>query len=294
MYRALVCLVALCFFGLLCVHDLKWHVEHRSLEQSVSVASGGDFSLGSDIDEIFRSWKLSCIELESYAFDIRVEEYDPVFAQRKRSQLQIKMLMQQDSSCWIRIDEMEKPDHPTWSMFIVGNKCYLLSHREKSIVCFDLSRRMMKTELAEKCWAIIPLLPFFHTGDVDLYQRFEISLVQKDQHYSWIRFVPLKTGDQRDMTVAQVGVVNYRNAISPKHFPLQIMWREPSGKDISWNFTKVQINNPLAVTKNDFEVNMVQLRKEKWKDQQGSNFASQLIMRAFFNEPIDWTGLLKK
>ena len=294
MHRALICLVALCFLGLLCVYDLKWHVDHRSLDQREGLAAGSDFSLDPTIDEIFQSWKVSCIELESYAFDIRVEENDRVFGVKKDRQIQIKMLMEQDGSCWIRFDELEKPDRPISSILIVGSKCYQLSYSDKSIVCFDLSRRMMKTELANKCWAIIPLLPFFHTSDVDLYQRFEISLVQKDQHYSWIKFIPLNKEDKRDMSVAQVGVINYHNAISPKHFPLQIMWREPGSKDITWNFTKVQINNPLAVTKNDFQLNMVQLRKENWKDRQGSNFAGQLIMKALFNEPLDWTVLQKK
>ena len=96
------------------------------------------------------------------------------------------------------------------------------------------------------------------------------------------------------MIVAQVGVINYPNAISPKHFPLQIQWREPGGKDITWNFTKVQINNPKGVTKTDFQLNMAQLRKENWIDRQGSNFVGQLIMKALFNESIDWTALQKK
>ena len=156
MHRALVCLIGLCFLCLFCVHDLKWHVDHRSLDQRGGQASGSDFSLDPTIDEIFHSWKLSCIKLESYAFDIQVQETDPTFKQKTFSQVQIKMLMQQDGSCWIRLDELAKPDHPTSTTLIVGSKCYLLSYNDKSIVCFDLSRPMMKTELTDKCWAIIP------------------------------------------------------------------------------------------------------------------------------------------
>ncbi|MFT3880264.1 MAG: hypothetical protein QM703_11455 [Gemmatales bacterium] len=294
MHRALVCIVALCFVGLLCVHDLKWLVDHRSLEQRAELTSGGDFWLDPTIDEIFQSWKQSCINLESYAFDINIEEYDHIFGERKHSQAQFKTLMQQDGSCWIRIDELEKPDRPTSSTLIVGNKCYLLSYRDKSIVGLDLSRRMMKTDLANKEYAVVPLLPLFRTSEVDLHQRFEISLIQKDKDYTWIRFLPLNNDDQRYMTVAQIGVINYHNTKSPKHFPLCIMWREPGGKEITWNFTKVQINNSLAVTSKDFQLNMAQLRKEKWKDRQSTNFAGQWIMKILFNEPIDWTVLQKK
>jgi TIGR03009 family protein len=94
-------------------------------------------------------------------------------------------------------------------------------------------------------------------------KRFDMSVVQYDKNYTWVKVNPLTPQDQRDFKIAQLGVVNYANALSPKYFPLRIMWKEPSNNDISWEFKEVIRNDMAKVTMNDFSVELE--KKAGWQ-----------------------------
>src|SRR5207237_6166873 len=99
----------------------------------------------------------------------------------------------------------------------------------------------------------------------DAKKRFGLTIAQTDQHWTWLKVMPLTPQDQREFTIAQLGVVNYANAISPKEFPLRIMWREPNNNTQTWEFTEVVRNDKTKVSPLDFTIE--EDKKAGWKVQ---------------------------
>jgi hypothetical protein len=287
MYRALVCFVVICFLDMLCLHH--HHTQYRdSIPQQIKVAEPVAASVIDDpVQEIFATWRLTASKLKSYSFEIQTEEVDHVYEKKTNGCLKIQMLVKQDGSCSMRLDSLDNSGKLKESMLIVGTQMHYLNYHEKIINSLSLSKKMMKSELADFTGWFFPTVPFFLSDVIDLRKRFQVTLVQKDDHYTWLKFIPTRDVDRKDYVVAQVGAINYLNSMSQKHFPLYIMWREPGGKDISWKFKKILINDPVAVTEADFRIDIAQLQSNSWKSIQGNGLFSWLIHQNTLEQP-DW------
>jgi len=212
------------------------------------------------LDGVLASWEADAKTLQSLFVQFTIEEADPVFKTKTKLFGEAKVLKMPTGQYGLRLeifnlDRNGQPDRNNIKEKYVcsGLWFYTFDFSSKTITYRKLENQNMKPDDG-------PFAFLFGMKAVDARKRFSMSIVQQDKHYTWIKIIPLTDQDRRDFAVAQLGVIQYANAISPKDFPLQIMWREPGGKDLSWNFKSVVRNDLNRVSIADFTVD-----KQGWQ-----------------------------
>jgi hypothetical protein len=285
MYRTLVCTVLASFVGILCSLDHR-QCSFKGESQRIEVSETFSTSVFGDAkEEIFQTWRKSCAEARSYSFEVEAKNTIPAFGQAKTALFKIKLMIHQDDNCSVRVDTIDDKNKLIHSTIIVGTKWLILSYKEKTIYHNSLQSSWTKERMGRFADYCFPVVPFFPMNEAELNKVFKTAVIQKDQDYTWIRFTPVQP--RLACNAAQVGVINYSNSVSPRFFPLCIQWQETGGEIVSWNFKKVHINDPVAVSKSDFMVDIAQLEGDGWKSSHGNGLLS-LFWNLYFVESPDW------
>lgn len=207
------------------------------------------------LNGILSSWEADAKSLQSLYVQFAIEETDPTWKKKEMFHGEAKVLKMPSGQYGFKLE--------TFAFDPTGSKPDFTKPREK-IVCsgtwlytFDFSTKVITFRRMENQNAKPDDGPFaflFGMKAAEANRRFTMSIVQQDKDYTWVRITPLTPQDQRDFSVAQLGVINYANAVSPKDFPLRIMWKEPGNKEISWLFRSVVRNDLTKVNMTDFSV----------------------------------------
>lgn len=235
-----------------------------SLETSISAQQPGQPPALSPeqqklaLDDIRNTWEAEAKSLQSLYVQFLIETTDNSFGKDKAKKLmsygEAKVLKMPTGQYGLKLE--------TYGLDSSGRPN--LARLERKYVCsgmwfynFDIPsktiifQRMLNQNMRPDDG---PFAFLFGMKATEANNRFAMSIVQQNKDYTWIRVNPLTAQDQRDFKVAQLGVVNFANTISPKFFPLRIMWQEPGGNEISWEFKSVVRNDANKVTMADFSV----------------------------------------
>jgi len=215
------------------------------------------------LEGVLASWEADAKTLKSLFVQFVIEETDPTFKSKTKLFGEAKVLKMPTGQYGLRLeifnlDRNGQPDPNSIKEKYVcsGVWFYTLDYSSKIITARSLATQNMKPDDG-------PFAFLFGMKAIDARKRFEMFIIQQDQHYTWIRIKPLTPQDQRDFAEAQLGVINYANAITPKDFPIRIMWREPGNKLLSWEFKSVVRNDLTRVSMADFTVENE--KKQGWQ-----------------------------
>lgn len=216
-----------------------------------------------DLDAILANWEADAKGLKALLVAFLIEEKDPTFGGVSKSYGEAKVLQMANGQYGLKLEVFDlnaagQPDMSKLKRKYVCSGTWLYEYdvSSKTISYKQLQNNGVRPDDG-------PFAFLFGMKANDAKKRFAMSMVKKDDHYTWLRIEPLTEQDQKDFVVAQLGLVNYENAISPKHFPLRIMWREKSNKELSWEFKAVIRNDLNRVTVADF--NIENDKKAGWK-----------------------------
>ncbi|MFO0814807.1 MAG: hypothetical protein U0796_16430 [Gemmatales bacterium] len=219
-----------------------------------------------ELDSILSSWESDAKTLKALLVAFTIEEKDPTFGKVNKSYGEAKVLQLANGQYGLKLEVFElnaqgQPDMSKLKRKYVcsGTWLYNFEIPSKTIFVSQLQNQNVRPDDG-------PFAFLFGMKAGEAKKRFAMSIAQRDQHYTWLRIQPLTDQDRRDFAVAQLGLVNYANAISPKHFPLRIMWREPGNTEQSWEFKTVVRNDLNRVTVADF--NVEDAKKAGWQVKQ--------------------------
>lgn len=244
------------------------------------------------LDGVLASWEADAKTLQSLFVQFTIEETDPTFKTKNKFFGEAKVLKMPTGQYGLRLetfnlDRNGQPDRNSIKDKIVCSGLWFYQ--------FDIGARAINYRKLENQNTKPDDGPFaflFGMKALDARKRFSMSIVQQDQHYTWIKINPLTDQDKRDFVVAQLGVIQYANAISPKDFPLQIMWREPGGKDLSWNFKSVVRNDLSRVSMADFTVENE--KKQGWQLREAPALGAAGAPRTTPGIPTSGNGVPRK
>lgn len=225
------------------------------------------------LDGILGTWEADAKSLQSLFISFSITEENPVFKSKTLSYGEAKVLKMPTGQYGLKLEIYEldrngKPDPSKLKRKYVcsGTWLYNFDISSKTIFINKLQNQNMRPDDG-------PFAFLFGMKAVEARKRFAISFVQQDEHYTWLKVIPLTAQDQRDFRVAQLGIVRYANAISPKDFPLKIMWREPSETTQTWDFKSVVRNDVTKVNLTDF--NVENEKRQGWQIKEAPAQSSQ-------------------
>lgn len=206
------------------------------------------------LEGILGTWESDAKSLQSLYITFAITEENPIFKSTTMSYGEAKVLRMANGQYGLKLeiydlDRAGKPDPTKLKRKFVcsGTWLYNFDIPTKIIYINKLQNQNMRPDDG-------PFAFLFGMKAVEARKRFDISFVQQDDHYVWLKVTPLTAQDQREFKVAQLGIVKYANAISPKDFPLKIMWREPGESMQTWDFKSVVRNDLNKVSMMDFTV----------------------------------------
>lgn len=268
MYRALLVVVMMCFVGLYVTDG-----QVRSPQKEMKLLTESLFAkeVNKDevlIKEILQSWQAQYQQLKSFSFEIDVETIDNSLGTKRssfsNSKCNVKLLMHSHGNCSVRLETLSDKKQPAITYILHNDRIISLDHQSKRYASQVLDKTCDKHEVEDWAKILFAAVPFFVDKASDLNERFVMTIPYKDEHHTWIRMEPRTDKERRNTSVGQMGIVNYRNTISPRYFPLLIMWREPCGNEVRWNFKKVTFNDTKLVKASDFEIDAEQLVLRGW------------------------------
>ncbi len=221
--------------------------------------------------------------IKSLTLEADVNEKD-LFQIEKHSKLKLKVLMLADGRCYVRYEQLDLPHRLVETIILRDDKWDELDHKSKSLTRTPLTDNFTREDLVNLGGFCFPVLPLFGVHEADIKKQFSMSLVQSDKDYTWIKFVPTSEKARRDIVVAQIGVINYQNAISPANFPLYVVWREPGSREIAWRVTKVSINDNDSVRESDFGIEIREYERNGWRIQRSDGIAKMKAFWKYFNK----------
>jgi len=217
--------------------------------------------------------------IRSLAFVATVIEKDPCFQKETHYTLRIKVLILPDGKCNVKLETFDESHKQLETLLWHEDKWDVLVHKFKTLTRFALAENFTKIDLENLRGHCFPIIPLLSTDITNIERDFKLAIVQTDKDYTWIRFVPVSPIAQRDVLVAQIGVINYKNAVSPANYPLSIIWREPDGKEATWRLTKVAINTD-EVQDLDFTLELPEYERNGWKVERRNSYGKLQQLKA--------------
>lgn len=217
-------------------------------------------------NKAIRSLTLNVTAKEKYSFGDR--QYT----------LKIKVLFLSDGKWYTRYDRLDTENRPIETLIIKDDKCDILNHQLKSVTRSQMNGNFVKKDVEELSGICFPITPLLSGNKEYLNKHFKSSIVQSDKDYTWIKFVPKTSIKQRDVSVAQIGVINYKTSVSPANFPLYIEWIEPGGTQFTWQITQALSNDVGLVRESDFTIELREYERNGWSIQRNDGF---VVWKAF-------------
>jgi TIGR03009 family protein len=217
------------------------------------------------LDSILQLWETDAKSLQALYVNFAIEEKDDSrgFMNVKKLFGEAKVLRLPTGHYALRLEisDVDAAGNPipgqVRSKYICsGTWLYNFDIANRTITYNQLNNTNMKPDDG-------PFAFLFGMKATDAVKRFQMEVVQEDQHYMWLRVVALTDQDKRDFTMAQLGVVKDAYPTCPKGFPAQIMYRDPAKSLKTWFFKQVIRNDLSKVTMADFSVEAE--KKAGWK-----------------------------
>jgi len=206
------------------------------------------------MEGILAAWEADAKNLQSLYVQFAIEETDPIFKSKTKTMGEAKVLKMPTGQYSLKLeifnlDRQGQIDRNSVKEKYVyaGSWFYTFDYSNRIITFRKIDDPRMKPDDG-------PLAFLMGMKADDARKRFTMSVIQDDPQTIWIRLKPLTAQDQRYFSLLQVGIAKAARPNSPKDFPLRIMWREPGGKELSWEFTSVVRNNLAQVTVADFTI----------------------------------------
>jgi len=240
---------------------------------------------GDPIQEVLSLMLFNNKGITSLALNVAAEEKDR-YEGDKQYALKIKVMFLPNGKWYARYDQLDQENRPIETMIIKDDKCDTFVHQSKTGTRSQMTGNFVKADVEELSGFCFPILPLLADNKEYLDKHFSATIVQADKDYTWIRFVPKTAIKQRDIRVAQIGVINYENRLSSYHYPLHIAWIEAGGKQIAWRITRVIRNDSDAVRESDFNIELREYERNGWNIQRSEGFARwKAFIGLFTKEP---------
>lgn len=82
----------------------------------------------------------------------------------------------------------------------------------------------------------------FGMGSEQAKTRYNMQYVKSDEHYHYVRILPKLAHDKSDFAEARLSLLRSNN------LPAQMWYLQPNGNEITWNFSKVQVDVQIPLT----------------------------------------------
>jgi hypothetical protein len=215
------------------------------------------------LDSVLKSWNDRATKLRNAHYEIEITSKG---ASEKNQPwlMKVDVKFLDEGQCWFKMI-VENKKHEIESTYIIRGKDSFNFDAKTKTVYQTIDKRVFTREgllnYSNHFFAVLPLI----ATSKELQRLSRISVVQSDDHYHWLRFEPATT-DTYSWTVAQVGVIKYQNTVSPKDFPVRIMWREPGGGLQTWTICKLIVND-IALVNDELFQEDIKLQRLCWKVQ---------------------------
>jgi TIGR03009 family protein len=207
------------------------------------------------LDHVLQTWEADAKGLQSIYVQFLITQKDVTFGVEDKSFGEAKVLKLATGAYGLRLDVYAldssgtrgDPNKLKQRIICTGNWIYTFDLAAKLIHARQVMNVNMKPDDG-------PFAFIFGMQAVDAKKRFEMLIAKQEKDWTWIQVRAKEAQDQKDFTVANVGVINQAFAVAPKFFPLIIQWREPNGNIQSWHFQSVIRNDGTKVGPMDFSI----------------------------------------
>jgi len=226
------------------------------------------------LDSVLKSWEVDAKTLQSLFVVFRIEEKGDPFNKNAvtASHGEARVLKMPNGQYGLKLeifplDRNGQPDRNNVKekYIFTGSLLYTFDFSSKIITFRKLGNQNMRPDDG-------PFAFLLGMKANDARKRFTMSISQDDPKTLWFKIVPLTPQDQRDFVVAQLGIDKIAAPGAPKNFPSRIMWREPGGKELSWEFKSVFRNDPNKVAATDFSVENE--KKQGWQEREAPSLGA--------------------
>lgn len=208
------------------------------------------------IDSVMAAWEEDAKNLQSLFVVFRIEEKGDPFSPNKilASHGEAKVLKLPSGQFGIKLEVFHLTPTGQVDRSSIKEK-YIYSR--STLYTFDYSNKIVtsrKMNQQQMAPADGPFAFLLGMNAADARKRFALSIVKDDPQTVWVRIQPLTAQDQQYFTILQIGIAKAARPNAPKDFPGRIMWREPGGKELDWQFQSVVRNNPAQISDADFSI----------------------------------------
>lgn len=216
------------------------------------------------IDEILTTWETDGKALESLLVRFKVSKEDAVFKKQTFSVGEARVLKMPVGTFGIRLEIYEqgrdgKPDYNKLERKYIFSGIWLYEYDPSNKIIYSKTvQQAVKPDDG-------PFAFIFGLKALEAKKRFALSIEKADKDWTWLKINPLTPQDQKEFTVAILGMVNYVNRVGPKDFPIYIKWKEVNNNTMQWEITETIRNDKTKVSPLDFTID--EDKKAGWKVQ---------------------------
>jgi TIGR03009 family protein len=202
-----------------------------------------------DLDAILKGWEKTISGIENFALIVERRTVDKALAvtdEYKGTALFAKAAKKGESTKALL--QLEKVNNPNVSEKYVytGSELHWYNAANKTVRVHKVPnlKQMGLPENAAMGFAL-------GIGAAEVKKRFDIELVTAnppDKHYHYIRVRPKTPQDKADFTEARLAL--YRDT----NLPAQWWYVQPNKNEVTWNFTKIQLNMNLPGQQIDTDI----------------------------------------
>jgi TIGR03009 family protein len=206
------------------------------------------------IEGVLKTWEADAKSLQSLYVQFEETHEDAIFKKQTKFMGEAKVLKMPTGTYGLRLEIYAlgadgKADYSKMKQKYVCSGPWMYEFKPESRII--LFRRLDNINIKPDDG---PFAFVMGMNMADANKRFKLDIAQQDKDWTWLRVEPRTEQDNRDFTLAMLGLVNYANVTTPKFFPLQIKWREPGKNVRTWTFKQVIRNDPSKVTAMDFTI----------------------------------------
>lgn len=196
------------------------------------------------LDQILRGWEKAMTDLRSFATVVDRESLDKALQARDKYQgyaLFLKAATKDDHGRACLVLQKEKKAEVFEKYICTGTYLYEYLPAQKVIRVHDLPEK--KKGVQQESF----LSFLFGMGADEAKARYEMRPVTPAKndptapYYHYLRIKPKTAADKNDFTEARLSLYKSNN------LPAQIWYLQPNGNEITWTFTKVQVDKQISL-----------------------------------------------
>jgi TIGR03009 family protein len=204
------------------------------------------------VDDVLNQWEKAMTGMKSFTAEIKREELDKSFDARSKdvwtgwAKFQKGQGTASRASYYLR-KQMAQPsaDPPFEYVLCSGNFLYQFSQATKEIIVYEMPQNQGGQVTDDNILAFL-----FGRSAAMAKQRYEMNLIpiQNAQQKEWYHFVQIKPRQEADKAdFAEARLVLWAKG-GTAYLPVEFWFRQPTGKEVTWAFSKVVPNAEIPAT----------------------------------------------